>query len=130
MNSLRTGGILLLIGGACFGQDKWRGCDGTTYDMSVCLSKIYEKSDAELTVAYQAALKELGKWAGNFTAKRQIKNLRTAERNWIAYRDAQCKAQYDLFEGGSGGPLENLACRIEATDQRIAEIRRVYLTPR
>lgn len=99
-------------------------CDGTTYEMRMCLSKIHQKSDAELNAAYRAALQEMR------DSKRHSDSLRTAERRWIAYRDAQCKAQYDLFEGGTGGPIEELACLIEMTDQRTAELKRIYLSPR
>jgi len=100
------------------------GCNGTNYEMSVCFSKIYEKSDADLNAVYRAVLKELARYP---TPLRHVENLRMSERRWIAYRDAQCKAQYDLFEGGSGGPIENLGCLIALTDQRTAELRQTYL---
>ena len=99
-------------------------CHGTTYDMSVCLSKIYERSDAELNTVYRDVLRQFS------DSKRHTENLRVSERRWIAYRDAQCKAQYDLFEGGTGGPLENLRCLIEMTHQRTAKLKQVYLSPR
>jgi uncharacterized protein YecT (DUF1311 family) len=115
---------VLSIAGASLAQDQ-AACDGTTYEMRMCLSKIYQKSDAELNAGYRAVLQKLGPHSDQ---KRHAGNLRTAERRWIAYRDAQCKAQYDLFEGGTGGPLENLGCLIEMTDLRTAELKRVYLS--
>jgi len=114
------------LGDPALAQDQ-AGCNGTNYEMRVCFSTTYEKSDAELNAVYRAVLKEL---AGYLKPVRHIENLRMSERRWMAYRDAQCKAQYDLFEGGSGGPIENLGCLIELTDRRTAELRQTYLSPR
>jgi len=126
MKLLRMGCTVLFIAEASVAQDQG-ACDGTTYEMRMCLSKIHEKSDAELNAVYRSALKKFG---GYSKPNRHLENLRKAERHWIAYRDAQCKAQYDLFEGGTGGPLEELSCLIEMTNQRSAELKRVYLSPR
>jgi uncharacterized protein YecT (DUF1311 family) len=118
-------GIVLLLAFVGFGQNVQgaSSCGGSTYDTYVCRSKIYQKADAELNSAYRAALKDVG---DNYS-KRDIENLQDAERAWIAYRDAQCKAQYELFGGGSGGPNEKLGCMIDMTSKRTAEIKRVYL---
>jgi len=98
-------------------------CDGTTYDMSVCLSKILKKTDAELNAVYKQAL-EVAK--DPFTPQ-DVRNLKEAERKWIAYRDAACKAEYSLWGGGTGGPLANLRCLIRITQQRIDDIKSAYM---
>jgi|SRR5579871_4132364 len=129
MSVLRTKeGIALLFVGIAFSQSVQdaKQCKGTTYDVRTCLSKVYEKADAELNTAYSTALKEVSVYSD---PNRHIDNLRLAERLWIAYRDAQCKAQYELFEGGTGGPIERLGCLIEMTNKRSIELKRVYFTP-
>ena len=120
------GCAVLFFAGAGLAQDQV-ACDGSTFEMRMCLSKIYERSDAELNAVYRSVLKGFGDYSKQ---NRHFENLRTSERRWIAYRDAQCKAQYDLFEGGTGGPIENLGCLIGMTDQRTAELKRVYLSSR
>jgi uncharacterized protein YecT (DUF1311 family) len=111
--------LLFIYNGRAQSAKGVESCDGSTYEMGVCLSKIYDRVDRELNAAFQLALKGL--------TRRHLENLRTAERRWTSYRDAQCKAQYDLFGGGTGGPLENLACLIDLTERRTAELREVYL---
>jgi len=120
MSLLRSLASLVILGSSALAQDPPK-CDGTTYDIGVCLSKIYQRSDGELNTVYKAALRE---YSDN---KRHAQNLRMSERRWISYRDAQCKAEYDLVEGGSGGPAAKLECLIKVTDQRTAELRDVYL---
>jgi uncharacterized protein YecT (DUF1311 family) len=92
----------------------------------MCLSKIYQKSDSELNAVYRSVLKGFGDYSN---PNRHVEDLRKAERRWIAYRDAQCKARYHLFEGATGGPIEELRCLIEMTDKRTAELKQVYLSP-
>ena len=127
MSTRRIGSVVLLLAAVAFSQtaEDASSCGGTTYDMNVCLSKIYQKADAELNMTYSAALKELGQ---NYSGPKHVENLRAAEKTWIAYRDAECNAQYDLFEGGSGGPNEYLGCLIDMTKRRTAELKRVYLS--
>jgi hypothetical protein len=44
------------IGSAAIAQDDETKCCCTTYDMSVCLSKVNDKVDAELNTTYQKAM--------------------------------------------------------------------------
>src|ERR1700682_5191991 len=111
----------LVTASAALAQD-YTKCDGTTLEMRMCMSKFYQRSDAELNAVYLMALQALGPYTD---PKRHIDNLRTSERLWMAYWNAQCKAQYDLFEGGTG-PIENLACLIGMTNNRTGELKRLY----
>jgi len=92
-------------------------CAGTTYDESVCLSKIYKQADANLNTVYQKAITS----AAHFGEK-DIANLKDAERKWIAYRDATCKAEYNLWGGGSGGPNALARCLIQLTRERTVRL--------
>lgn len=98
------------------------GCDGNTPEMVACLAKSLKAVDAELNALYQKALK---------IAKDQYKpadaqNLKDAERKWIAYRDAICKAEYGLVGGGTAGPSIQIGCLIRITKQRIADLQAEY----
>ena len=59
------------------------------------MSNEYEKAAGELTRIYKLAFKGLD--------ENETENLKKAQRAWIAYRDAQCEAEYAKWDGGSGG---------------------------
>ncbi len=97
-------------------------CEGTTYDTSMCLLRILKKVEVELNSTYERALTAAKR---DYTA-RDVQNLRTAERRWIAYRDAACNAEYGLWGGGSGGPAAHTGCLIRVARQRIADLKVAY----
>ena len=65
-----------------------------------CMAKVLKTIDAELNVGYQRALKV----TKNQWTPTDVQNLKDAQRKWIAYRDAVCKAEYGLV-GGRARPL-------------------------
>jgi len=85
--------LLVALGRGPVAQDDETKCCCTTYDTSVCLSKIRDKIDAELNATYQKALRMTKRFGSE-----DVENLKDAERKWIAYRDAACKAEYGLWE--------------------------------
>ena len=117
MRGFWCSGLALLLAAGAFAQDIEK-CDGSTYEMSVCLSAILKKVEADLADVYQRALKA--------TDSRDLKNLKVAQARWIAYRDAACKAEYELYGRGSGGPNALGACKINLTKQRISDLVAAY----
>ena len=93
-------------------------CCCTTYDTNVCLSKVLDKLDVELTKAFQAALKDA----------ENPKQLKKSQEFWIAYRDAQCQAESDQYKGGTIAPQVNGFCHARITRQRIAELTSEHFT--
>ena len=98
-------------------------CEGTTYDTSMCFLRILKGIEAELNSTYRLALNSVRR---SYTA-RDMQNLRTAERRWIAYRDAACNAEYGLWGRGTGGPPTHTICLIRIDKQRIADLKEAYL---
>ena len=99
------------------------GCDGyTTPEMVACLAKALKAVDDELNAEYRKALKV----AQDQYKPADVQNLRDAERKWIAYRDAICKAEYGLVGGGTAGPSIQISCLIRITKQRIADLQAEY----
>jgi uncharacterized protein YecT (DUF1311 family) len=103
-------------------------CEGamTTYDISMCFSRILKKVERELNSTYQRALTLTQR---DYTA-RDVQNLRFAERRWMAYRVAACNAEYELWGFGSGGPAAHTGCLIKIAKQRIADLKEAYLMSR
>jgi uncharacterized protein YecT (DUF1311 family) len=114
--------ILLSFSTVAVCQDDEAKCCCTTYDVSACLSRIHKQVDAGLNTTYQAALKTV---TDSYTTQ-DVQNLKEAERTWIAYRDATCKAEYGLWGGGSGGPNARIICLMRLTRQRNAELENAY----
>ena len=99
------------------------GCDGNTPEMVACLAKSLKAADAELNAEGRKALKIA---SDQYHRSTDVQNLRDAERKWIAYRDAICKAEYGLVGGGTAGPSIQISCLIRITKQRIADLQAEY----
>jgi uncharacterized protein YecT (DUF1311 family) len=112
---------LLASLGTAMAQDEETKCCCTTYDMSVCLSKVHDKVDGELNTTYQKALSMTKRFG-----EQDVENLKDAEQKWIAYRDAACRAEYGLWGKGSGGPNAHAMCVIRLTRQRTADLKSAY----
>jgi uncharacterized protein YecT (DUF1311 family) len=95
-------------------------CQGpsTTAEEASCFGTAFERADAELNKYYRRI--ETLEAGGDLT------NLKIAQRLWIQFRDANCKAEYDLYEGGSAGPTVKLACLEAMTRHRIEELETMY----
>jgi uncharacterized protein YecT (DUF1311 family) len=98
-------------------------CDGNTYETAVCLLRVLKKVDTELNTVYQKSLKV----AKDPYTPADVANLKDAERKWIAYRDAACKAERGLWGLGTGAPAIHSICLIRITKERIAALKEAYL---
>ena len=67
-----------------------QSCDGNTFQMVECLKARTAQWDKRMTTAYQQAIKDAG--------EKQREQLRSAQRLWIQYRDANC-LYYGMGEG-------------------------------
>lgn len=115
--------ILILIVFAVPSLSADESCDGNTYEVAVCLLRVVKSVDSELNAVYQEALKN----AQDFYTLEDARNLRDAERKWIAYRDAACKAELGLLGRGTAGPATHSLCLIRITKERTAALRHAYL---
>jgi uncharacterized protein YecT (DUF1311 family) len=97
-------------------------CAGNTAEVVNCLAKDLTKVDGELNVEYKRALKV----AREQWTPIDVQNLKDAQRKWIAYRDAVCKAEYGLIGGGTAGPATHISCLIRITRQRIGDLQAEY----
>ncbi|KRB58051.1 hypothetical protein ASD98_07245 [Flavobacterium sp. Root186] len=80
------------------------------------LYKIYEKADKELNTVYNQLKKKL-------TANDQA-NLVTAQKDWIKFRDSNCKFQsYSEDEGGVIANKMYIDCRTQMTIDRTKELK-------
>jgi uncharacterized protein YecT (DUF1311 family) len=90
--------------------DPDKSCDGNTFQMVECLKAKTAQWDKRMNVAYQQALKDAG--------DAQRDTLRTAQRLWIQYRDANC-----LYYGMGEGTIARLdAGECSMTEARAREL--------
>jgi uncharacterized protein YecT (DUF1311 family) len=100
-----------------------KGCDDGTIKggqaaMSICSAEKYDQADAKMNKLYGQLLAKL-------ETKQTKERLRTAQRAWIKYRDANCEFFGDIY---GGAPVwrsaEDLNCRVEMTTIRTKELRK------
>ena len=94
-------------------------CQGLSMmDWKACIGAAYERADTELNQYYRRI--EALETGTN------LKNLKSAQRLWIQFRDANCEAEYALYEGGSAAPTVRLACLEAMTRHRTDELKTMY----
>ena len=99
-------------------------------ELNYCADREYQKADEALNDAYRQVLESVKSSQGEppYDAKSWENELRGAQRAWIAFRDADCKALTPMeWSGGSGTTLAVLTCMIEATKARTSALRERYL---
>jgi len=95
--------------------DPEQNCDGSTPEVVNCLMAKTARWDKRMTVAYQQAMKDAG--------PQQHDQLRTAQRLWIQYRDANC-LYYDMGEG-TIARIDAAECMRSMTEARARELENV-----
>jgi uncharacterized protein YecT (DUF1311 family) len=93
---------------ACMG--KAGGIDDAMHE---CIGAEYKKQDARLNKNYRTLFASL-------TAERK-KQLQTAQRLWIQYRDANCNFYADP-DGGTQALIGAADCSMQATAARATEL--------
>ena len=58
--------------------------------------------------------------------KKTIQALKGSEATWLSYRDIQCKAAGQLYEGGSMAPMIYSQCLETITTQRVEALKSIY----
>ena len=91
------------------------GTEQSQLALNDCAWRRYRAADSELNRVYRAAL------AADTGAVAVA--LRTAQRAWMRFRDAQCVYVAALYAGGSMQPMQQGACLEEVTRTRIKQLR-------
>jgi uncharacterized protein YecT (DUF1311 family) len=113
----------LIVGTSCSAQHmnaKDGPCQGPSSGAgeTACFGDALKKSDSQLNQMYQRVQ---GVVDGDGLVK-----LRSAQRLWIQFRDANCEAEHELYSGGSAAPMVKLACLEAVTRHRTEELRVMY----
>ena len=102
----------------------------TTYELRICASARVKEAERLLDQQWQATamrFKDLDAAVAQDEkdAPKAFATGLAAQRAWLAYRDAQCRAEYNEYWGGTMAPLAQLNCIDRITRARIAELRQM-----
>lgn len=101
-------------------------CGGNTAQMVECANRIFDRADRELNVAWKESIAALEREDRTLDDHREPRAdiARTAQRAWLAFRDAQCAADADSeARGGTLYPLVYIGCRTDMTRARTQQLR-------
>ncbi|MBZ9659138.1 lysozyme inhibitor LprI family protein [Mesorhizobium sp. ESP-6-4] len=104
---------LLATAPAAFAEDCDRNDDSQSM-LNICADADYQAADAKLNAAYKNIV------GSNDQASNKL--LQTAQRAWIAFRDAECAYATAESEGGSIHPMEVSECLTTLTNDRIKQL--------
>lgn len=104
--------------------------------MNECAALQHKQADAHLNNVYRKALQYMtddlaqAQTHGNQNQVKYeeaaIASLKEAGRAWISYRDIQCKAAAQQYEGGSMAPMIYSQCLATLTEHRTADLKSIY----
>lgn len=113
---LIAAGLVLLAGKAARADDKINCKSQSLNQMELdqCAGQDFQASDAKLNALYKSMM-------AKYEAPNQAK-LKTAEKAWLTYRDAECAYETNGTAGGTINPMMDTMCRTTKTDARIKEL--------
>lgn len=86
----------------------------TQTELNTCAAREYRAADAELNRVWQRLM--------TAADAEQRPLLRTAQRAWVAFRDAHCASEAADFRGGSIEPMLRSLCLADVTRARTAQL--------
>jgi uncharacterized protein YecT (DUF1311 family) len=88
--------------------------------MNACAARAQQAVEAQLNARYQALMRELDGKAPGSEADPQLKQaVVLAQRAWVQFREADCKAVYQQYSGGTIRSLMHIGCMQTHAEQRI-----------
>jgi uncharacterized protein YecT (DUF1311 family) len=117
------GFLLLAISGVVHADD----CKdaNNTVQMNECMAKQAKAADAKLNDTYRQVLASF-KGADDPASQSYPASTRAAlidaQRAWVRYRDADCKAVYNQWKGGTIRDVMQLGCMKDRTERRTNEL--------
>jgi uncharacterized protein YecT (DUF1311 family) len=91
--------------------------DQSQSGLTQCAASAYKKTDAALNATYKQIM---GRLKGD---EATAKSLVTAQRAWIAYRDAECDFLTSGAAGGTIQPMLVAQCLDTLTSQRVDDLK-------
>lgn len=117
---------VFLVVGSAYAQDETKcNPDGNTAEMAACAENDYQAEDAKLNKVYAKYLKKMQSMdadMGNNEGDTAVARLKTAQRAWIAFRDAECPLESVDNMGGSIERILGASCLANMTKERTTTL--------
>jgi uncharacterized protein YecT (DUF1311 family) len=96
-------------------------------EFKACLSRAANKADRLLNESYKTLQEAIGKTAKemNQSPEPQLESLTSAQKQWIAYRDANCAFEDSLAFGGTATGGNYSGCLCALSYERINDFDRI-----
>ena len=91
---------------------------GPNAEQTRCFLEAAKAADRELNLVYNKIRAAL--------SPADQSKLQIAQRLWVQFRDANCVAERELYDGGSAAPMAYEACLGADTRQRTTELNVMY----
>jgi uncharacterized protein YecT (DUF1311 family) len=135
MRALLLASIMLLVPFEAFAATDivaacFKDCEAQTHsnpEYKACVARAADKADAALNQAYkvmQDRIRAAGKDMGQDPSA-QIAYLKDAQKQWIAYRDANCTLEDSLAFGGTATGGNYSSCLCALSYERIDDFERM-----
>lgn len=106
------------LAGTPASDDPFKGIDcrkaKVQVELNYCADRGFQAADKKLNALYRKLL--------DAADAKDKELLKTAERNWIAWRDSECAYETAGSEGGSIQPMEYSECLTQKTEARTKEL--------
>jgi uncharacterized protein YecT (DUF1311 family) len=86
----------------------------TTYELDQCAGKDFQAADTKLNTIYRQLMSKYD------SASQAL--LKTAQRNWLTFRDSECTYETNGTVGGSMNAMMFTTCKTEKTNARVKEL--------
>jgi uncharacterized protein YecT (DUF1311 family) len=115
--------VLLAAAGPAWADDCKNAT--STVQMNECMTQDARAADAKLNQTYRRVLATLG--GADDDSKQSYPastkaSLIEAQRAWVKFRDADCKAVFNRWKGGTIRSVMQLGCMKDRAEQRTREL--------
>ena len=94
----------------------------STVDMNDCAAQEQQQVEKQLNDVYRRVLAETPAKVGGAKPAKPKDSLVAAQRLWVKFREADCKAVLDLWSEGSIRNLQYLGCMRDHAQVRIKQL--------
>ena len=121
---IRPVALIMLMSAPAMAQEVDCANPITQLDMTMCEYQAWERADADLNDMYGAAMAAVRQSDADYPIEglSEEDRLRTAQRAWVAFRDANCDVAGYPMRGGSAEPMLINACLRSMTEARTNEL--------
>ena len=101
----------------------------TTIEIGDCVSKAYDKADAELNAVWKKVMAtfEANDYMPTKIQKEWKETLLASQRDWIAFKEADCDAVGFEWFGGTGQGNAVTFCLLDHTTTRTKDLKARFL---